>query len=350
MNRTVILERLMHECRELLIFNPSDRPWQMPVSAAIASGVPIAFGAWLERLDLGVVGALGALTFLYLPRFDLRRRMLSVAGCAAMLTFCYTLGLVCHLVPNFTLPVITLVAIVTTALCRHFQLIPPGSLFFMMATAIGAYAPHDLAQTPLKVAVFAGSAVFACLIAWLYSLYVLQVKRIIPATPFLKTEQRITWFIPLLTGLFVALSLQIAELFGLGRAYWVPVSCLAVMQGINLRKVWNRQIQRSAGTLIGIGATWMMAPFASNPWAIVFAIAALNFCIETAVVRHYGFAVIFITPLTILLADAPNLHDSHITTLMFDRLLDTLIGAVIGFAGAMVMHNDTVKRRLHFLN
>nr|WP_246204992.1 FUSC family protein [Altericroceibacterium indicum] len=183
------------------------------------------------------------------------------------------------------------------------------------------------------------SAALSCLIAWGYSLYALKVKQIAPVSPVPQTVAGIEWRVPLLTGLFVLLSLAAADVLELGRPYWVPVSCLAVIQGINMRKAWSRQIQRSVGTLIGIGATWMIAPFAHDPWIVALAIASLNFCIESAIVRHYGFAVIFITPLTILLADAPNLHDSHVSMLMADRLLDTILGAIIGFIGALCIHS-----------
>jgi hypothetical protein len=45
--------------------------------------------------------------------------------------------------------------------------------------------------------------------------------------------------------------LLLAEALRLPRPYWVPVSCLAVLQGVTLRAVWNRQFQRVAGTALG---------------------------------------------------------------------------------------------------
>lgn len=50
-------------------------------------------------------------------------------------------------------------------------------------------------------------------------------------------------------------------------------------------------------------------------------IIVLTFIVETAVVRHYGFAAIFITPLTLLLAEAVTLgHEKS------DVLLDPFAG------------------------
>src|SRR3546814_8722819 len=45
------------------------------------------------------------------------------------------------------------------------------------------------------------------------------------------------------------------------KAYWVPVSCLAVMQGVTLRASWSRNVHRIVGTVIGMGLTWLLLPF-----------------------------------------------------------------------------------------
>ena len=38
--------------------------------------------------------------------------------------------------------------------------------------------------------------------------------------------------------------IDVAALLGLEKAYWVPVSCLAVMQGVTLRASWQRNVHR----------------------------------------------------------------------------------------------------------
>lgn len=54
------------------------------------------------------------------------------------------------------------------------------------------------------------------------------------------------------------------------------------------------------------------------------AIVLLTSVIEAAVVRHYGFAAIFITPLTILLAEAPTLGQEIGTSLIEARFLSSV--------------------------
>lgn len=65
------------EWRHLTTINASDRRWQMPVGAALASGLPLLVGASFDHLDYGLVSSLGGLVFLYLPD----RRCLTARCC-----------------------------------------------------------------------------------------------------------------------------------------------------------------------------------------------------------------------------------------------------------------------------
>ena len=74
---------------------------------------------------------------------------------------------------------------------------------------------------------------------------------------------------------------------------------------------------------------------------------ALAFVIEILVVRHYALAVIFITPLTLLLADAATLGESHsIAPLMQARLIDTVLGCLVGLVGGMCLHSPAFRARV----
>lgn len=55
--------------------------------------------------------------------------------------------------------------------------------------------------------------------------------------------------------------------------------------------------------------------------------------------HHHGLATIYITPLTILLAEAARLDSqaSH-ALLIQSRFLDTILGRMVGLLGGVVMH------------
>ncbi|AKH43438.1 hypothetical protein FHS61_000858 [Altererythrobacter atlanticus] len=341
-----LADLLRAEWRELISVRPSDRPWQLPFAAALAAGVPLMTAAALDQMAAGAVMALAALTFLYLPPTDMRHRMATIMACALGMIACYTIGLVVHAVPVARIPVLAIAALIITFACRSFRVLPPGGMFFIMAAAIAAFSPGDLAEIPARAGMMAIGCIFACFVAFLYSLYVLRRKPAdAPPPPPDGAAMAVIRVDSVIIGLFVGFSLVIAELLALDKPYWVPVSCLAIIQGMSLRAAWNRQIHRIIGTALGLGVTWALLSFVHGPWGVAIGIMVLHFVIEMAVVRHYGFAVMFITPLTILLAEAPTLGDADVGALMEARFIDSALGAIIGFVGAACLHNPRIRAR-----
>ncbi|MFT4151943.1 MAG: FUSC family protein [Paracoccaceae bacterium] len=334
------------EWRDLITINPSDRPWQMPVSAAIASGAPVFLAAAMGRLAEGVIGAVAGLTFLYLPRTALHHRMAMVMAAAFGMICCYTIGMLGHLFPPAIVPLIGLTAMLATMVCRYFRIGPPGSMFFIMACAIGAYSPGELATIPERAGILALACIFTCTVAFFYSLHSLSRRAPLPLPPPPVAGFGAVWLEPVVIGAFVGGSLAVAQLMGLEKPYWVPISCLAIVQGITLRAAWNRQVHRILGTALGLVLAWGLLSLVRGPWEVAVAITGLTFIIETAVVRHYGFAVIFITPMTLLLAEAPTLGHADITLLMQARFVDTVVGACIGFAGAACLLTPRIRDRI----
>ncbi|MBS1144418.1 MAG: hypothetical protein H6R14_1824 [Proteobacteria bacterium] len=337
---------LRREIHHLVTFNASDRRWPMPFCAALAMGLPLLVGAWFNRLDYGLVSSMGGLTFLYLPATPLAHRMVAVMASAFGLCACYILGVMTHFMPLLFVPVLTFIAIVVSMLCRHFAVAPPGSLFFVMAAAIGAYSPIELLQIPTFVGLISMGSLLACLIGFFYSLYTLRVTAPQPVPQLGPLNFDFVVFDSLVIGVFVGISLVLAELFQLERPYWVPVSCLAVIQGASLRAVWNKQMHRIAGTGIGLVLAWGVLMLPLDRWSVSLMMMALAFVIETLIVRHYGLAVVFITPLTILLADAAQLGQTMPSAILEARLVDTVLGSLVGLAGGLCLHSPAFRDRV----
>jgi uncharacterized membrane protein YccC len=150
-------------------------------------------------------------------------------------------------------------------------------------------------------------------------------------------------FDSIVIGAFVGISLALAQASQLGRAYWVPVSCLAVMQAGSLRAVWDKQVHRIVGTGIGLLLAWVLLKLPLDQWSVPPMLMGLAFVIETLVVRHYGLAVIFITPLTILLAEAPHLGQASPEALLQARLVDTVLGSAVGLLGGVCLHSPRFR-------
>jgi uncharacterized membrane protein YccC len=213
----------------------------------------------------------------------------------------------------------------------------------VMTGSIAAFSPIHAEGAVLNLGYFVMGCIWACCVAVAYSAWLLRRRPPVEPSSLDRHELERALVDALLTGLFVGLSLALARVLDFEKAYWVPVSCLAVLQGVTLRVSWTRHVHRIAGTIIGIGLTALLAPLLANIWAIVAAVAILTFVIETAVVRHYAFAAIFITPLTILLAETSSPGGTGISVLMEARVVDTVVGAGIGLVGAVCLHSQRVR-------
>ncbi len=352
---TNLRQYLIQEWQALASLNRSDRPWEMPVAAALASGLPIFIGAAFGELGLGLSASLGGLVFLYLPATRLSHRMAWLMCCAFGMTASYALGLLGHLLPALVIPLLVLITLLETMVLRFYAAPPPGNVFFVMAASIGAYNPIHGREVLLQAGAIALGAVLAVGIAFAYSLYIVSRHGVPqPSTPS-QPDFDVVVTEPVVIAAFVGLSLAAAHALQLDRPYWVPVSCLSVIQGVSLRAAWTRQFQRILGTSLGLLVFLGIAHVPLGPWGVATVLTLLALVIEILVVRHYGLATVFITPLAILLAEASQGFVNSPQELMHARLLDTVVGALLGLVGAMCLHNPRFRdavgdglRRLRF--
>jgi len=343
-------QRLQHllgeELRLLTSLSATDRPWQMPFAAALASGLPLLVGAGFGHLEYGLISSLGGMVFLSLPETPLHHRMLTLMACVFAMVASYTAGVISHLLPWSMVPALIFVSVVVTMTCRYYNLGPPGGFFFILAASVGAHTPGGVLDVPLKVGLLTMGSLLASLVAFAYSLHMARSRPSRPASPLPAPTFDYVIFDSLVIGLFVGASLGVAQLLGLNQPYWVPISCLAVIQGMSLRAVWNKQIHRIVGTAAGLLLAWGLLSLPLDPWRIAFLMIVLAFVIELLVVRHYALAAIFITPLTLLLAEAAHLGEAPIGPLIHARFWDTVLGSVVGLLGGVCLHSPGIRARL----
>jgi len=116
-----------------------------------------------------------------------------------------------------------------------------------------------------------------------------------------------------------------------------------VIQGASLRAVWTRQLHRVLGTSLGLLLAWGLLLLPLDKWSIALTMMALTFIIEFLVVRNYVLATVFITPLTILLAEAPTMGQVPAAALIEARFLDTVLGCLIGLVGGVCLHSPRFR-------
>jgi hypothetical protein len=329
---------LRAEWIQLRTLDVTARGWQLPLATALCSGLPLLLGAYFDHLDYGLTAALGGLVFLYTSNTPLHHRMVVLMASGFGMTACYAVGVMSHFIPQVMVLVLTCMVMLVGMVTRFYRLGAPGTLFFIMAAMIGAYSPIDLPNVPLFIGLFTMGALLACLIAFVYSAYILRKQEAQPMAPLPPVDFDFVVVDSIVIGLFVGGSLALSQALTLDRPYWVPISCLAVLQGASLRSVWNRKVHRILGTCAGLLLFCVIVALPLDKWSIVAVMMILSFIIETLVIQHYGAAVTFITPLTILMAEAAHLGDGATGGLMRARLLDTAIGSAIGLAGGLCLH------------
>lgn len=340
-----IKQLIRGELSHLFTINKSRRPWHMPIIAAISISFPVFVGAYFGALPAGIKASLGAMIILNLPLSgSLPYRMVTVMTWGFAMSLCFALGLVAQQVPILRLPIFTLVAFGTIVLGRYYRQPPPAGLFVLMSGAIALFIPVTLVQILPAIGLVLLGSCFAMLMALLYSLFLLATRPVAPAPTYRYEPDTIIESI-IVTG-FVSLALLIALTLDLPYPYWVAVSCFIIIQGIHLRTMWIKQLHRLLGTLMGVGLASLMLSWSLPTWGVAVAVLGMMLCIESLVDRHYGLAVIFITPLTIFIAEYGSglpISQHGYQQVIHIRLVDTALGCLLGLSGGLVMHSATLR-------
>ncbi|MDO5656309.1 MAG: FUSC family protein [Flavobacteriaceae bacterium] len=332
--------------KSLMQIKETERLWHFPVIAGLCVGVCLLIGWYFDMPNFGKLSSLGAMVILYLTPAPLANRMVQMAVCAFGLIFAFASGIVFSFHPLASAFSIFFVAFLANFVTSYFETPAPGRFFFIMLVAIASSMPFDVYKIPTNVGLVAMGALLAVILAFLYSVFIARNIRL-PRQAKKSNRRGYTHVIEsLIIGLFLGGSILIGHAFKLDTPYWITVSAAAIIQGRDFLHMRERNIQRITGTFVGIGLTWLIFLTQPNLLVIVLLITLLQFIVEMLVVRNYGIAAVFITPLTILLAemDSPNLVDT--TYLMSTRLIDTIIGSLIGLLAGLILHQQSIIQQL----
>src|SRR5690606_29572039 len=211
-----------------------------------------------------------------------------------------------------------------------------------MIASIAITMPTHYEDVSSSIGNFAIGVMIATVIALLYSFVVLNKVSDAPNVMVVRKNRYVNITESVIFSVMVAIALLVGILLELDNPYWVPTSCMAVMQGINTKHIWTRAMQRVLGTFIGLGLTWLILEMNITVLGICISILLLQIIVEFLVVRNYAIAAMFITTLTILMAE-PNI--SLLETpdhLMVSRFFDILIGSIIGAIGGWFLYNEKI--------
>ncbi|WP_238017234.1 FUSC family protein [Dactylosporangium sp. AC04546] len=130
-------------------------------------------------------------------------------------------------------------------------------------------------------------------------------------------------------GLAALIAGSAAAGLGLEHAYWATTAAVLVLhQGFDWPRTAQRSLERLTGTWAGLllaGGLLLARP--AGLW-LVLAIVALQYTIEWFVPRNYALAVVFITPVALLIGSGGRPVDD-VGALLVARGIDTVIGCAV---------------------
>jgi uncharacterized membrane protein YgaE (UPF0421/DUF939 family) len=322
--------------------NKTTRKWHLPVAAGLTVGVPMILGWYIDNIEAGKLASLAGLSILYIQSDRLGERMILLMACCFGIMVSYSVGLLFsfnHIIAPIALGLLSFG--VHYSLHKLQLTKPPGNFFFIMLASTAICTPFDASSIPTKIGYVAIGAILTCGIGLVYSL--LTLKNTSATSTRIHHKGNYTNIVEsLIFGLFMCLSLTVAFVLKFENPYWIPISCVAVMQGSSSKHTWTRGIQRMAGTLIGLGLTWLIAYTNPTPLFMVISITLLQTIVEFLVVRNYAIATIFITILTIFLAESGHQLSQNTDKVFLARLFDISIGSVIGIIGGWILYHEKV--------
>jgi uncharacterized membrane protein YccC len=341
---------IWEQIRPLLALSDHKRPFGFLLTVALAIGGPVLLGVWFGHFATGVGAAIGGLSCVYLRQTPLPQRMLTMASVTFGFCISFTVSLLAAFDPWLMAFALGVVAFWATFICRYYLVPPPGSFFFILVACIASAIPFDITLVAERAGLLLFGCIGASMLALVYSLIQISRARIdgnyvIESSD--ATEPRIAAiFLESVTiAFFISLSYLLALWLGFDRPYWVPISCAAILQGVSFRAVYHRNIHRIVGTAIGMGLAWVIFSLEPSLWMLAWLILLLSFVIEILVTRNYGYAVIFVTPLTIILAEAAN-ASQDINAVILLRMTNVVLGSAVGFLGGWLLHQKAMYAHL----
>jgi hypothetical protein len=326
---------------------PANRDHEVGIRCGITVLVPLLTLLLIDRIDLAIFASFGAFTAIYGrnlqqgPRLQMQVR---AGGLMIVVLLLATLagrnGFSESENPWGLVGLTTLVAGACAVISAYWNLRPSGSLFQIFAFAAVASVPH---QPPL------GEAMLTAALTIAFALAVSMAPRVVPSHrhPFeWPARERITaerhhlvwseaaWYV-VAAGVAGSLATALGPVLGMQHNYWAMVAAVVPLVGHSTSYRVSRGLQRIVGTFLGLVllaiVLWIHPPLV----VIVLIIAVLQCVAELYIARQYVLAQTVVTPLALLstvLASSASGEPLDTTGLLYDRFLETVIGASVGVA------------------
>ena len=340
---------LISHARELHRMGPANNDHLSAVRVALSVAVPGLFLILIGRPDLMMYAVFGALTGMYGRNETHQLRLKHQAQAALFLVGGLTIGVflsVNHIQSWWLVLVATFFAGAGSLYADAVRLRPIGPFFGILALGACASVPTNV---PFTTAVLIGvaSAAFSLVVGfsgWFRRrTWVSGAGRDVPV---LRGPQRQAALVHAARySLAVGVAGAIGVLSGSGHPHWAMAAAAVPLAGADLPSRVHRGIHRIVGTFLGLGIVAVvlfpspLSPLQYFPGqtAVVLAVLVVlcQFPTELFMSRHYGWAMVFFTPVILLIAQLAAPMDPGV--LVMERAIETFVGAVVGIAVAVLV-------------
>jgi hypothetical protein len=297
------------------------------VRGALSMGIPLTVLATCGRFELAGFAAFGAFAAIYGRSLTPLNRALQQSLVGVVLTMSVAVGLTTAQLsesPWVLLEMALGVTATTAYLGERVGWRPAGPMFFMFAAGGSASMPaHGWAYLAQAVGVTAASATFAALVGGVSVIRPARRARRPAVTMGGRTAT--SWSNvadPVLAG---GLAGVLAIAADADHVYWAPMTALAAFSVTGMTRRLARGLLRLAGTALGLGFAAAALALELRTWELTIVITVLQALVELFVKRNYAVALLFITPLALLVSTIGIGPFDH-GTLMVDRLVTTSLG------------------------
>ncbi|CAL8899779.1 FUSC family protein [Kocuria varians] len=330
----------MSQLSSFFTIPPSQRDHVPAARIALSVAVPLLVLLAVGRTDLAIYAVFGSFAALYGRNEPVRARIRHQAQAGLLVVLCVVVG---ALMSNAGLPepaVLAVTAVIAglgALVAAYLTLKPAGSLFFIFAAGAVGTLP---AAAPAWQAGCIAAVSAALSVGWgIVFRYVGEGVRgpvaSVPAHHGLTAAQ--LWAHAGRFFLAAGAAAVLGSLSGLSHSYWAMVAAAAPIAAPDLTARMQRAVHRVIGTLGGVGVTAFLLSLQLQSWHIVVFVIILQFLAELFVGRNYAVALLFVTPLALLMTELAS--PGQASSLLQARAVETVIGAACGLAVVYVFRS-----------
>jgi hypothetical protein len=322
------VHRLVSRVRGFAALGPAEQDHWPALRMALGVGIPTVVLLLAGRPDLVIDAVFGGFAGMYGRGANRETRLRHQSSAAALLVAGVGLGsaLSARLSPEVVLVLGEAVFAGIASLVADRAGFRPGGPFFALF-AFGACAALDRADPFAATSVALASALFALAVG--ASSPRAAARPATPSPPGRPSLRRAAGY-----GVAVAASGLAALAIGIGHPHWAMAGAAVPLSATGVHGRLRRGVHRVVGTLAGLCLTGVILAFDPSPLAMGVLVVVLQFPTELFMVRHYGLALFFFTPLILLMTRLalPGPAQALIT----DRAVETVLGVLVGFAVVLV--------------